>query len=95
MVVLAFVGWLMMLNAMFNDLSLLSDRTDALLMTLQVMTVVGTLALGTSAAANVVHAIGDRRGVWSTIVAVSLALATIAVVWVAFVFNLLKFGVSY
>lgn len=94
-VVVAFVGWFMLLTAMFNDLSLLSTRTDALLMTLQVMTVAGTLTLGASAAANVVHAIGDRRGVWSTIVAIFLILATIAVVWVAFVFNLLKLGTSY
>lgn len=95
LVVVAFVGWVVMLTAMFNDLSLLSTRTDTLLISLQAMTVAGTLALGASAAANVVHAIGDRRGVWSTIVAVALVLATAVVVWTAFVFNLLKFGVSY
>lgn len=94
-VVAAFVGWFTMLIAMFNDLSLFSDRTDLLLSTLQVTTVIGTFALAASAAVNVVHAIGDRRGLWSTIAAIALVLATIAVVWVAFVFNLLKLGVTY
>jgi hypothetical protein len=42
-----------------------------------------------------VHAMRDRLGPWSTIVAVGLVLATIPVVWTAFAFNLLKFGVTY
>jgi CubicO group peptidase (beta-lactamase class C family) len=94
-VLVAFVGWFTLLTALFSDLSLLSERTDALLVSLQVMTIAGTLALGASAAANAVYAIRDRRGAWSIIPALTLCLATVAVVWVAFVFNLLKLGVSY
>ncbi len=94
-IVMAFVGWIAMLTAMFNDLSLLSNRTDALLVTLQALTVIGTFGLGASAAANVVYAAGDRRGLWSTTVAIALVLASITVTWTAFVYNLLKFGVIY
>ncbi|HEV7417593.1 MAG TPA: serine hydrolase domain-containing protein [Tianweitania sediminis] len=94
-IVVAFVGWIAMLTAMFNDLSLLSTRTDPLMMTLQALTVIGSFGLGASAAANAAYAIRDRRGVWSIIVAITFVLASIGVIWTAFVYNLLKIGVSY
>ncbi len=94
-IVVAFVGWIAMLTAMFNDLSLLSTRTDPLLMTLQALTVIGSFGLGASSAANAAYVIRDRRGVRSIIVAITLVLASIAVIWTAFVYNLLKLGVSY
>ena len=94
-IVAAFIGWIAMLTAMFNDLTLLSNRTDTLLMTLQTLTVIGTVALVASAAANAIYAIRDRRGAWSIIVAIALVLASIVVIWTAFVYNLLKFGVTY
>ncbi len=95
LIVVAFVGWIAMLTAMFSDLSLLSTRTDPLLMTLQALTVIGSFGLGASSAANAAYVVRDRRGVWSIIVAITLVLASIAVIWTAFVYNLLKLGVSY
>jgi CubicO group peptidase (beta-lactamase class C family) len=93
--VAAFIGWFALLIVVMSDLTLLSDGTDPVLLTLQAMTIAASLGLAASAAANAVLAVRERRGVWSIIGAGALALATIVVIWVAFVFKLLKIGVSY
>lgn len=55
----------------------------------------GTLALGTTTAANLFLKLRNRRGLWSIIWAIALVLAAIVVIWVAYVFNLLTVGVTY
>lgn len=94
-VVVAFAGWVVLLVTIISDLTLLSPRTDGLLMTLQGLTIIGVVALGASAAANAVLAVREGRGIWSVLWAIALVLAAVVVAWVAFVYNLLTFGVAY
>ncbi len=93
--VATFAGWTVFVTTIFTDLTLLSARTDPLLLTLQGLTIACTLALGAGAAANAIFAVRERRGFWSVLWAAALTFATIVVVWVAFVFNLLKVSVLY
>lgn len=67
----------------------------AALLSLQSLTITGTLALGTTTAANLFLKLRNRRGLWSIIWAIALVLAAIVVIWVAYVFNLLTVGVTY
>jgi len=90
-----FAGWILFVTSVFADLTLLSSRTDGILMTLQGLTIAGVLGLGASATANAVLAVREGRGIWSVLWGVALVLVAVVVTWVAFVFNLLKFGVSY
>jgi CubicO group peptidase (beta-lactamase class C family) len=94
-VVVALAGWMVFLTSVFTDLTLLSARTDGILMVLQGLTIAGVSFLGMSAAGNAILAVRERRGLWSVLWAAALLLAAGAVTWVAFVFNLLKFSVVY
>ena len=94
-VVVALAGWMVFLTSVFTDLTLLSARTDGILMVLQGLTIAGVSFLGMSAAGNAILAVRERRGLWSVLWAAALLLAAGTVTWVAFVLNLLKFSVVY
>lgn len=94
-VVATLVGWFGLIFAVTGDLTLLSERTDAVLLTLQVLTISGILMLGLSAYANAHFAFAERRSAWSKLWSVVLVLATLVVIWVAAAFNLFTIGTSY
>lgn len=91
-VVIVIAGWFVVLVVALPDLTLPSESR---LMTLQVLAAVGTVSMGATGAADALLVLRDRHGFWSIIGAMALVLAALVVIWVALVFNLLKFDVSY
>ncbi len=95
LVVGVIAGWIAFISTVFADFTLLSSSTDAALLTLQIATIFSIIGLGVSATANGILAVQERRGLWSMLWALALLLAAFVVIWVAFMFNLLKIGVGY
>jgi CubicO group peptidase (beta-lactamase class C family) len=93
--VLAWAGWIGLIVAMMTDISLLSSRTDVLLMALQVIGAIvfvgGTLAGLWSARETLRGGRGTLAKGWSVVLAVSLLVS----LWVAVAFHVLSFGVKY
>ncbi|HEX9207249.1 MAG TPA: serine hydrolase domain-containing protein [Steroidobacteraceae bacterium] len=93
--VLTWAGWIGLMAAMIQDFSLLSPRTDPLLLAMQVIGAIvfvpGTL-VGLRAVVTTLR--GGRRWLakaWAALLALALLLS----LWVAFAFHVLSFGVKY
>jgi CubicO group peptidase (beta-lactamase class C family) len=93
--VTAWAGWIALIAAMISNFSLLSPRTDGLLLSVQligaIVFVVGTVA-GLWAAVTTVR---GGRGVLAKGWYALLGLALLVSLWVAFAFHLLSIGTKY
>jgi CubicO group peptidase (beta-lactamase class C family) len=93
--VLAWAAWIGLMTAMLKDFALLSPKTDALLLSLQVVGaivfVLGTFVGLRSIASTLRGGRGIAARIWAALLAVSLLLS----LWVAIAFHTLSFGVKY
>jgi CubicO group peptidase (beta-lactamase class C family) len=93
--VLAWAGWIGLVVAMMTDISLLSPRTDVLLVALQVFGAIvfvgGTLVGLHSAWVTVSGGRGTLAKAWTALLAIALLVS----LWVALAFHVLSFGVKY
>ena len=81
--------------AMLNDFRLLSPKTDALLIALQVVGAVVFL-LGTFMGLRaILTTLRGSRGTLAKLWAVLLAVALLVSLWVAIAFHVLAFGANY
>ena len=93
--VVTWAGWVGLMAAMLNDFRLLSPKTDALLIALQVVGAVVFL-LGTFMGLRaILTTLRGSRGTLAKLWAVLLAVALLVSLWVAIAFHVLAFGANY
>ena len=95
MVLLILAGWTAWFSIGMSTLSMLSGPLDPLLYALQILSPIVLFGLLLLAGWNLWTARKERRGWFALIWAVLLLLAAIALLWMAFVFNMFSFGTNY
>ena len=95
LVLLILAGWTAWFSIGMSTLSMLSGPLDPLLYALQILSPIVLFGLLLLAGWNLWTARKERRGWFALIWAVLLLLAAIALLWMAFVFNMFSFGTNY
>ena len=95
LVLLILAGWTAWFSIGMSTLSMLSGPLDPLLYALQILSPIVLFGLLLLAGWNLWTARTERRGWFALIWAVLLLLAAIALLWMAFVFNMFSFGTNY
>ncbi len=94
-VTLVLIGWVATLAAMMSDFHLLGGAMDWAIYLLQIVGTIGFIGMVAVAAWNLLLVWTGRRGWFSKLWSILVLVAAVVILWAAFAFHLISFGVQF
>lgn len=94
-VTLVLIGWAATIASMMSDFSLLGGAMDWAVYLLQIVGTIGFIGMVAVAAWNLLLVWTGRRGWFSKLWSILVLVAAVVILWAAFAFHLISFGVQF